>query len=122
MRFPFQPAQAGARSFRRRRRRFPRLPLAIVASRGLSRAGGRLSLPRRLELDAGAARFRQTDGDRLLGGTSAMLALTDVLDLFADELTSLRARRFSFPLVLAGAFQRLAFRHLTPRGTVDAQP
>ena len=48
-----------------------------------------LTSRRWLELDPCAARFGQTDGDGLLRRTRAMLALSDVVNLLAHELTSL---------------------------------
>ena len=43
-----------------------------------------------------------------------MLALADVLDLFVNELTRLRARRLALRLVLPGAFDGLFLRHMEP--------
>jgi hypothetical protein len=39
----------------------------------------------------------------LLGGSRTVLAFANVVDFLAHELTGLRARRLSGPLVLSGA-------------------
>ena len=44
----------------------------------------------RRQIHAGAPRFRQTNGDRLLRGADAVFALTDVVNFLADELAGLR--------------------------------
>ncbi len=66
---------------------------------------------RRSQLHARSPRFRQSDGDRLLGRSCAMFSFSDVLDLFAHELAGLRRRRFSLGLVASGTFNRFFFRH-----------
>ena len=58
---------------------------------------------RRPELHAGAPRLRKADRDGLLRRARAVLAFADVMDLFADELARLRARRLPGPLVLPGS-------------------
>ena len=104
-RFALQLAGGGARSLR-----------TIARDRPVSRAARGCRTPfrrglgarrRRGELDAGAARLRQADRDRLFGRSCAVLALANVMDLFAHELTSLRARpicRRVCPVSRASAF------------------
>src|SRR5262249_49858535 len=65
----------------------------------------------RLEPDPLPARFGKSNGNRLLGGTGAMLATTDVLHFLADELTGLSGRRLAFARLLPGAFDGSFFRH-----------
>ncbi len=66
---------------------------------------------RRSQLHARSPRFRQSDGDRLLGRSCAMFSFSDVLDLFAHELASLRRGRFALRFVASCTFNRLFFRH-----------
>src|SRR5450432_574258 len=47
-----------------------------------------------LDGNAGAARFGEPDGDRLLGVLGAVLAFADVVDLLAHEFTRRGARGF----------------------------
>src|SRR5438105_9029259 len=84
----------------------PQVALGALASllRGLAAA-------RRLHVDARPAGLRKPDRDRLLGGASAVLALTHVLDFLMDECTGLRGRRLSLTLGLAGLLDGLSFRH-----------
>jgi hypothetical protein len=79
---------------------------ARVRSRATRRGG--TALGRRLcargrfrQLDARAPRFRQADGNGLLGRPCAMLAFSDVMNFFSHELTSLCGRGLSLSLVLA---------------------
>jgi hypothetical protein len=69
------------------------------------------SLLRRRKLHAGAASLRQANGNRLLGGTRAMLSFTDVVYLLADEFPSLRARRLALTGISTCAFDRSFFWH-----------
>src|SRR5262249_10900435 len=62
---------------------------------------------RRRQRHAGAARLRQADGDRLLRRSRAVFALANVMDLLADELTRLRARRLPLPFVAPRPLDRL---------------
>src|SRR5947207_1550751 len=79
---------------------------ARVCSRGaLARARRCLALLWRRKVDAGSSRLGQSDGDRLLGGSRAVLAFADVVHLFADELAGLRRRRLAFALVTLCSFQ-----------------
>jgi hypothetical protein len=43
-----------------------------------------------------------------------MFSFPDVIHLFANELTSLRGRRFARRGILPRSFQRLLFRHVEP--------
>src|SRR5207253_2610226 len=69
------------------------------------------SLARRAQLHPRAPRFREPDGDGLLGGPRPVLALADVVHLLAHELARLRGWRLAFPGVLVGPLQRLLFGH-----------
>ena len=64
-----------------------------------------------MQLYARPTGFRQPDRDHLLRRSGAMLALTNVLDLFANKLSCLRARSLPFALVFLCAFQCLFVRH-----------
>jgi hypothetical protein len=63
------------------------------------------------QLDAGAPRFGQADGDRLLRRSRAVLAFANMPHFFADELTRLSRRGFAFHSVAARATDDFAFRH-----------
>src|SRR5437879_12946877 len=101
----------------RHRARAParRLPLAPASCpRRVSRAapGRRLRTSRRRgELHTGTPGLAEPDRDRLLRRAGAMLALADVVNLFAHELARLRRGGLPAALVLAGALQRLLLRH-----------
>jgi hypothetical protein len=56
------------------------------------------------QFHAGATRFRQPDGDRLLWRTRAVFALADVFYFFAHEFTGLRRWRLAFAFVFARPF------------------
>src|SRR5205814_9022972 len=73
-----------------RRRLLPRAAARELPLRAASRPGGRRALRGRLQTDPGATRLREPDRDRLLGRAGAMLSLTHVVDLLADELPGLR--------------------------------
>src|SRR5205085_4564078 len=81
---------------------------ALGALAGLLRG---LSLPRRRQIDAGAPGLGQTDRDRLLARSRAVLALADVVHLLANEFPRLRRRRLAFALVPFGTFERFFLRH-----------
>src|SRR5207253_1614866 len=66
---------------------------------------------RRGELHAGAACFREADGDRLFRRACAMFSVADVFDLFMNEFARLRRRRFSLPLVAARRCESRFVRH-----------
>ena len=88
---PCRVARAGAGGARRVRAPSRRLPARARgrAARALARA--RRGPLRNAELHSRAARLGQADRDRLLGRTSAVLALADVVDLFAHEFARLGA-------------------------------
>src|SRR5207237_9799741 len=65
------------------------------------------------QLDAGAARLGQADGDRLFRRSRAVLAFTHVMYFLADELSRLRRRRLPRSLVLLRAFPCSCFGHGT---------
>src|SRR6188474_1313767 len=86
------------------------------------RCGAALGVRRRAcrrfaQLDAGPARLRQPDRDRLLRRSRAVLALADMMDLFADELAGLRGRCFPLTFVAPRAFQRFLLWHQPLRGS-----
>jgi len=120
MRLSFQCAQDGPRTPARRLRPPPgcarRRRRALL--RSLRSAGRRTA-----QLHAGAPRFRQADGDRLFCRGRSVFPFADVMHLFTDELTGLRARRLPGAFVLAGTFQRFFFRHDSlPDRCLDAAP
>jgi hypothetical protein len=55
-------------------------------------------------MDARFPRLGKTDGDRLLGRPRPVHALSNVLDLFADECPGLRLGRFALPFGFVGSF------------------
>src|SRR5207247_7123819 len=73
---------------------------ALGAAPGLFRYG---SLLRRRQIDACAARLRQSDRNRLLGRAGAVLALPDVFNFLAHKLARLRAGCLVFALVFTSA-------------------
>ena len=91
-----------------------------AASTGLRRGPGtplcrRLRARRRpTELDARSTGLRESDRNRLLARARAVLPFADVMHFLADELTSLRARRFPLPPVSPRALNRHLFRHENP--------
>jgi hypothetical protein len=58
------------------------------------------------------SRLREANCDRLLRRPRTMLALADVVHLFADEFAGLRRGRFARLLVLACPLERGLFRHV----------
>src|SRR5207248_6497538 len=68
----------------------------------------------RSELDAGAARFGKPNGNSLLRRARSVLALADVMHLFANKFARLSAGRFSLARVFVGAFQCLLLWHGYP--------
>ena len=80
---------------------------------------------RRWQLHARAARFGQTDCDRLLWRSRAVFSLADVFHFFPNEFTGLRGWRKPFAFVLAGAFNYILFWHNNivspPRPDLDAR-
>src|SRR5215831_132672 len=93
------------------RRGAPARGLLPILSRLPARARRRGPRLRRPQRDAGAARLREADRDRLLGRARAVLALADVVHLLADELTRLRARGLALPAVALRPFDGLLLRH-----------
>jgi hypothetical protein len=77
------------------------------------------SLLRRRKTDACASRLRKTDGDGLLGRSRAVLAATDVVNLFSDEFSSYGRGRFALARRLARALDGSLFRHVGPPGSSD---
>ena len=65
----------------------------------------------RRKLDSCAARFRQADGDGLLCGSGAVLALLHVFDFFVDEFTGLCGWGLSLARVLFRSLQNFFFGH-----------
>jgi hypothetical protein len=56
-----------------------------------------------------SSRFRQPDGNSLLCTVSAVLTVSDVFDLFANELSRLRRRGFTFTRIFSGTFYNPLF-------------
>src|SRR5438132_1090604 len=73
-------------------------------------------------MDAGAPCLRQSDGDGLLRLTRSMLALSDVMHLFAHKLAGLRRRRLPLALVLARPLHRLLLWHAFPLSCLVIAP
>src|SRR5438874_10050130 len=67
------------------------------------------------QLYAGTPRLRESDRDRLFGGSHTMFAFADVMHFFPDEFSGLRAGRFALTLVALRSFQRLLVRHGSSR-------
>jgi hypothetical protein len=82
-----------------------------IARRLAARGRGSRALLRRRQIHTGPPRFRKADGNRLLGGAGAMLALADVMHLFADEFARLRGRRLALTPVAARSLQCSFLRH-----------
>src|SRR5580698_3768747 len=93
-------ARTLARDFRMRRFTFAQIALRLGAD-------FRRALGRRRQIDSGAARLRQANGDRLLHTRGAVHALPHVIDLFTHELACLRRGRLPLASILARAFQGL---------------
>ena len=85
--------------------------MADVTPGLFARPSTRLTGFGRWQLDACASGLRKTNGDRLLGGSSAMFAFSNVLYLFPDELSSLRGRCFAFTRIPPSPVECLLFRH-----------
>jgi hypothetical protein len=86
-------------------------------SRGVRGTAFRLRLGSRRwtsKFHASASRFRESDGNRLLGRSRAVLAFTNVVHLFADEFASLRRWRLSSALVLTGSLHSGLLGHKQP--------
>ena len=109
-RFALQRLLDGARA---RTRGFPAASSPPCARRrgGALASLGLRGLRRRAELHSGSAGLAQANRDRLLGGSRAVLAAADVVNLFADELARLSRRSLAFPPVSACTLQCLLVRH-----------
>src|SRR5262249_19136700 len=99
--------------------RAPRRRTALAALTGPIRGGGAsprrlLTAARRRQVDAGAPRFGQTDRDRLLRRSCAVLALAHVIDFFSDELTGLGARTLALTPIAPGPLERSLLWHAAP--------
>src|SRR5206468_5774865 len=64
------------------------------------------------EGNAGSPRLRKADGDGLFRRPCAMLAAADLVDLLANELTSLSGGRLALALGLAGFLDGSFLRHV----------
>jgi len=89
--FSLERVTRGPRT-RWRRRRAAAAPLAQGSFRCATSAFGCRPLLRRGKIDARFARLRQPDRDRLFRRSRAVLALANVIHLFADEFACLRWR------------------------------
>ena len=106
--------QSSANGVRSRARYFASWTPALgEIALGLAACARRSSLFGR-ELHSGAARLRQADGNGLLRRPRAVLALANVVHLFAHELAGLRRRRLSLARILVRALDRFSFRHPSP--------
>ena len=102
------------------RARYPWTPLgfahALACLIGIFRTSagalGRLVAFRRRQIDAGAPRFRQPDGHDLFGGTRAMFAAADFVDLLTHKLACLCRCRFALSLVAASFLDCAFIRHV----------
>jgi hypothetical protein len=74
----------------------------------------RFALLGRRKRYAGSPRLRKSNRDGLLGRSRAVLTSTDMVNLFSDEFSSLRRRRFSFARVATGTIDGPFFRHVDP--------
>jgi hypothetical protein len=63
------------------------------------------------ELHAGSTRLVEANRNRLLGRGCAMFSFSDVVHLFAHELSGLSTRRLALPLVATRTFQSFLLRH-----------
>src|SRR5438067_9198186 len=101
--FSFTPQRAGRR------------PAALARNGMRLDAGRACALARALALagerHAGAARFRQTDGYRLLGRARTVFSLADVLHLLADEFTRHGAGGLALTSLSTRAFEGAFFGH-----------
>jgi hypothetical protein len=77
-----------------------------------ARLGGCVASLRRRQLHSGSPCFRQANRDSLLWRPGPVLSFTNVMHLFSNEFAGLRAGRFSFSFILAGAFYGFLLRHM----------
>src|SRR5262249_15603719 len=80
-------------TFRRRRPPLTELGSLVFTLRLATRSFGNSSPLRRWQLYPSTPRLRKTDRDRLFGRARAVLALTDMFDLFAYKSAGLGGRR-----------------------------
>jgi hypothetical protein len=66
---------------------------------------------RRCQLHSGATRLGKANRDRLLRRTRAVLTLSDVMDLFANEFSGLSGRGLALAGVFSGSLDGFALRH-----------
>src|SRR5438067_1772834 len=97
----------------RRRNLLPRVFAARRVPRGLLAGRRGLSFAGRRQANAGAARLRQPNRDRLLGIACAVLTFAHMMHLFANEFAGLRGGRFSFALVLTRGLHCLFLGHVS---------
>ena len=109
--FPAQSSGHRLRACCRWPFRFSAPALGEIPLRRSPRTRRRVTLLRRWQSHSGPASLRQPDRNRLLGRACAVLSFADVMDLFANELTRLGRRGFSFALALPGSLDRLSLRH-----------
>ena len=101
-------ALAPGRRLATRRRTMPTL---VGALRALACLLGYLALLGRWQVHACASCLRKSDRDRPSGRSRAVLALTDVMNLFADEFSSLCGRSLALTLVAFRPAQCVLVRH-----------
>ena len=65
------------------------------------------------QLDAGAPRLGQPNRNRLLLRLSAVISFANVMHLFTDKLTGLRAGRFSLLGIMPSFLNDVLLRHVT---------
>jgi hypothetical protein len=75
---------------------------------------GRLSLLGRRQPNSGAPRLRKSYRDSLFGRSRAVFTVTDMINLFSDEFSSLRGRSFALARVATRSFDGSFFRHVDP--------
>ena len=109
--FAFQRSLCRARTRPRNLSACRATPFGKISLRLFSRSRRSLTSLRWRQLHTGPSRFRQTDGDCLLGRPCPVFSFTDVLHFFAHEFARLRGRRFAFASVLACPFDCFLFWH-----------
>jgi len=102
MALAFKRAFRCARAFSRRLFATPSTALCEIAL-CLALCSLRAAFWRR-QIYSGPSRLGQTNGDRLLWRSGAVLAFPDVFHFFAHKLARLSAGRFAFALILARSF------------------
>ena len=74
-------------------------------------AGCGVAFGRRWQFDPGTSGFRETNGNGLLGRTSAVFTLTNIANHLSDKFPSLSACRFSLARILACTLDSCFLRH-----------